>query len=54
MPLRCRTVTAYEARYASRYVVYLLGERDNGANQPLLDKSCMGEVQGPRRYAHGH
>jgi hypothetical protein len=27
--LSCRTITAYETRYASRDVVYLLGARDN-------------------------
>ena len=47
-PWRC------QARNAGRDVVYLFGEKDNDANHPLLDKSCMGEAQGPHRYARGH
>jgi pimeloyl-ACP methyl ester carboxylesterase len=49
-----QTVEAYEARYAGRDVVYLLGTDDLNPNHPRLDKSCMGEAQGPYRYARGH
>jgi pimeloyl-ACP methyl ester carboxylesterase len=43
-----------EARYARRDVVYLLGSRDVDPDHPLLDKTCMGEAQGPFRLARGH
>ena len=45
---------ALETRYAARDVVYLLGTLDTNPNHPVLDKSCMGETQGPYRYARGH
>jgi hypothetical protein len=44
----------YEARYAARDVVYLLGTKDTDPNHPALDKSCMGEAEGPYRYVRGH
>jgi hypothetical protein len=44
---------ALEARYASRRVTYLLGQADTNPNHPALDKSCMGEAQGPYRLARG-
>jgi hypothetical protein len=44
----------YEAHYAARDVVYLLGTNDTDPNHPALDRSCMGEAEGPHRYARGH
>ena len=32
----------------------MLGTLDTNPNHPALDKSCMGEAQGPYRYARGH
>ena len=49
-----QTLEAYQARYAGRDVVYVLGTDDVDPNHPLLDKSCMGEAQGPYHYARGH
>jgi len=49
-----QTLQTYEARYAARDVVYLLGTDDVDPNHHLLDKSCMGEAEGPYRYARGH
>ncbi len=43
-----------EQGYVARRVVYLLGTLDTNPNHPALDKSCMGEAQGPYRYARGH
>ncbi|MET4802151.1 alpha/beta hydrolase [Bradyrhizobium sp. LB11.1] len=45
------TPTALEQRYIERDVIYLLGTLDT---KPAADKSCMGEAQGPNRYARGH
>lgn len=45
------TPVALEQRYVERDVIYLLGTLDN---KPAADKSCMGEAQGPHRYARGH
>ena len=42
---------ALEQRYVEREVIYLLGTHDI---KPAADKSCMGEAQGPNRYARGH
>jgi hypothetical protein len=39
--------------YAARSVTYLLGTADTDPNQPALDRSCMGEAQGPTRLARG-
>jgi pimeloyl-ACP methyl ester carboxylesterase len=47
------TPAQLEANYAARDVVYLLGTADTDPNHPALDKSCMGEAQGPYRYARG-
>lgn len=44
---------ALEARYASRRVIYLLGQDDTNPNHPALDKTCMAEAQGPYRLARG-
>jgi pimeloyl-ACP methyl ester carboxylesterase len=49
-----QTMKGYEARYAARDVIYLLGTKDINPNHPVLDKSCMGEAEGPFRYARGH
>jgi hypothetical protein len=43
-----------EQRYVARKVIYLLGTRDTNPDHPALDKSCMGEAQGPTRYVRGH
>jgi pimeloyl-ACP methyl ester carboxylesterase len=43
-----------EQRYVSHQVIYLLGTRDIDPNHPALDKSCMGEAEGPYRYMRGH
>ena len=45
------TPAALEQRYVDRDVIYLLGTLDT---KPAADKSCMGEAQGPSRYARGH
>ncbi|MBR0835439.1 alpha/beta hydrolase [Bradyrhizobium manausense] len=45
------TPAALEQRYVERDVIYLLGTLDT---KPAADKSCMGEAQGPNRYARGH
>lgn len=45
------TPVALEQRYVERDVIYLLGSLDT---KPAADKSCMGEAQGPNRYARGH
>jgi pimeloyl-ACP methyl ester carboxylesterase len=45
------TPVALEQRYVERDVIYLLGTLDT---KPAADKSCMGEAQGPNRYARGH
>jgi pimeloyl-ACP methyl ester carboxylesterase len=42
-----------EARYVKRRVTYLLGQLDTNPNHPVLDKSCMGETEGPYRLARG-
>ena len=42
-----------EAKYAKRDVIYLLGDKDIDPNHPALDKSCMGEAEGPYRLARG-
>ncbi|MES2071119.1 MAG: alpha/beta hydrolase [Pseudomonadota bacterium] len=44
---------AYEAAYAARDVVYLLGTADINPRHPALDKSCPAELQGAYRYARG-
>jgi pimeloyl-ACP methyl ester carboxylesterase len=49
-----QTIQAYETNYAVRDVVYLLGAKDTDPNHPLLDKTCMGEAEGPSRYVRGH
>jgi hypothetical protein len=41
------------ARYASREVVYLLGDRDVDPNHRALDKTCGGEAQGAYRLERG-
>ena len=44
---------AAESRYVTRRVTYLLGMLDVDPNHPVLDKSCMGEAEGPYRLARG-
>jgi pimeloyl-ACP methyl ester carboxylesterase len=48
------TPAALEKAYVARDVIYLLGTKDTNPNHPALDKSCMGEAQGPYRYVRGH
>ncbi|MGC3964596.1 MAG: hypothetical protein QM803_15095 [Rhodocyclaceae bacterium] len=45
--------SAYEARYAARDVIYLLGGADTRPDHPALDKSCAGEAQGAWRLMRG-
>ncbi len=45
---------ALERGYVARRVIYLLGTQDTNPNHPALDRSCMGEAQGPFRFARGH
>lgn len=47
------TPAQLEQRYATRGVTYVLGTADTDPQQPALDKSCMGETQGPYRLARG-
>lgn len=47
------TAATLEARYATRPVTYLLGTNDTDPYHPALDRSCMGEAQGPYRLARG-
>jgi len=42
-----------EARYIARDVVYLLGEAETDLHQPVLDRSCAADAQGPTRYVRG-
>lgn len=44
---------ALERSYLTRDVVYLLGTADTNPHHPALDRSCMGEAQGPYRLARG-
>jgi hypothetical protein len=48
-----RSPSALEAAYVARDVTYLLGTADTNPNHPVLDKTCMGEAEGPYRYARG-
>jgi hypothetical protein len=52
--LAAPTAAALERSYVARRVIYLLGTLDTNPNHSALDKSCMGEAQGPYRYARGH
>jgi pimeloyl-ACP methyl ester carboxylesterase len=45
--------TDLENTYVKRDVIYLLGEKDIDPNHPALDKSCMGEAEGPYRLERG-
>ncbi len=49
-----RSPADLEKGYVARRVIYLLGTNDIDPNQSALDKSCMGEAEGPYRYARGH
>jgi pimeloyl-ACP methyl ester carboxylesterase len=42
-----------EAAYAARDVIYLLGDDDTNPHHRALDKTCMGEAEGPNRFARG-
>ncbi len=39
--------------YAARRITYLLGTADTDPDHPELDRTCMGEAQGPTRLARG-
>jgi pimeloyl-ACP methyl ester carboxylesterase len=52
--LAAPSISALEASYVARRVIYLLGTKDTNPNHPALDKSCMAEAEGPYRYARGH
>ncbi len=43
----------HERRFVARDVVYLFGGADTDPQQPALDRSCAGELQGPDRLARG-
>jgi hypothetical protein len=43
-----------ERRYRALDITYLYGALDTNPNHKVLDKTCMGEAQGPTRYARGH
>jgi len=45
--------TDLENTYIKRDVIYLLGDKDIDPNHPALDKSCMGEAEGPYRLERG-
>jgi hypothetical protein len=49
-----RAPTDLEKGYVARRVIYLLGTKDIDPNHRELDKTCMGEAQGPNRYTRGH
>lgn len=44
----------HERDYVAARVIYLLGSRDTNPAHPVLDRSCMGQAQGPNRWARGH
>jgi pimeloyl-ACP methyl ester carboxylesterase len=48
-----QSAAAYEQRFISRDVTYLLGEKDVDPNDHYLDKSCAGMAEGPYRHARG-
>jgi hypothetical protein len=52
--LASRAPADLEKSYLARRVIYLLGTEDTDPNHRELDKSCMGEAQGPYRYFRGH
>jgi hypothetical protein len=43
-----------ERRYWGLDITYLYGTLDTNPNHKVLDRTCMGEAQGPTRYARGH
>ena len=43
-----------EQRYWGLDITYLYGTLDTNPDHSVLDKTCMGETQGPTRYARGH
>jgi len=49
-----KTPAELERDYVSRRVIYMLGALDVDPHHPVLDRSCMGEAQGPFRWARGH
>jgi hypothetical protein len=40
-------------QFATREVIYLLGDQDTDTNDPDLDTTCEGNWQGPQRYHRG-
>ena len=47
-------VKQMQARYLTRRVIYLLGDKDTDPNHSALDKSCMAEAQGVHRLERGN
>jgi hypothetical protein len=49
-----RAPAELERGYVAARVIYLLGTRDNDPEHSVLDRSCMGQAQGPDRWSRGH
>lgn len=47
-------VKKMQARYLTRRVIYMLGDKDTDPNHSALDKSCMAEAQGAHRLERGN
>jgi len=48
-----QTPAQLQENYATRDIVYLLGQQDIDPNHPALDKSCEAKAQGANRLARG-
>ncbi|MFJ3369471.1 alpha/beta hydrolase [Pseudomonas sp. NPDC086251] len=48
-----QTPAQLQENYATRDIVYLLGQQDIDPNHPALDKSCEAKAQGVNRLARG-
>lgn len=48
------SAASLEQRYWGLDITYLYGTLDTNPDHSVLDKTCMGEAQGPTRYARGH
>ncbi|OYN87782.1 alpha/beta hydrolase [Parenemella sanctibonifatiensis] len=47
------SATSFTARFGTRNVVYLLGERDNDPQSKSMDATCAARAQGPNRLIRG-
>ena len=47
-------VKQMQARYLTRRVIYMLGDKDTDPNHSALDKTCMAEAQGLHRLERGN